>query len=148
MKTHLCPWIRRLTIVNRPVFPKLIYGFTRSLSKAQQQLGFPADTDKLTLNFIWEFQRSRTATTVLKKKSQVRRHTLPSFKTHYRVTVIKTGCYWLKDRHGDLSLSQQSRIESPKLGCHAYGQWISETFISLLWLCRVFVAGLPLAAAG
>lgn len=144
VETHLCPWIRRPNIVNRPVFPKLIYGFTQSLSKAQQQLRFPLETDKLTLNFIWEFHRSRTATTILKKKSQVRRHTLPNFKTHYRVTVIKTGCYWLKDRHRDLSLTQQNRIESPKLGCHIYGQWSFEMVLLLCFGC----AGSSLPSTG
>ena len=52
--------------------------------------GCLAEIDKLILKFIWKCKGPRIVKTILKKKDQAGRLTLPDFKTHYKTIVIKT----------------------------------------------------------
>lgn len=62
-------------------------------SLAKSQLVFYAENDNLILKFMWKCNIPRTANTILKKKNNVGKFTLPDFKMWFTATVIKTACY-------------------------------------------------------
>lgn len=72
-----------------------------------------------------KYEEPSLAKTILKEE-KVCELTLPAFKTCYIPTVIKTKCYWHKDRH----IGQWSRIESTPIDVHVYTKLI---FAKVQW---------------
>ena len=80
------------------------------------------ELEQKSLKFVWKHKRSQIRKAILKKENGAGEVRFCDLRLHYKALVIKTVCYWQKNRNID----QWNRIENTKISPCTYSQLIYD----------------------